>query len=236
MNNVHVEADYDLKALGLSVLQLIGAFTAFLIHLISRWWFYKVEEPMYWALLIGLAGLVCVSAAVIIERPSTKNGVRLLLGALVGQEIPGRDRKQTSRDDLLRILRIFAWSDLAVAGFCMMNTGDSEKSVFSPFLFIVVPMVVIINVMSWKEIAVLAVASFTIYEIALFEEVYRFICPYALHYISQGHIKHNLVLSFTTIVCSSFPIFFTIMEQKHKKRESVASTSQTQSEGTQTYP
>jgi len=216
MSKMQTEPDCDLKVLALCIIQFFGAMITFGMHAFSKLLqFYTMQPSMYWLLFILLALLLSLSLYVGVRRPASKKFIRNILRSLENT-IPDCEVEKTTRKNAARIVRLFAAADLLVVGISVINTGGSEISIFSPFLFIVVPMIVIIKITNWKEILVFAIASFVIYVTSLFPEIYLHIFPSAFLHKYTGHIKHDILLSISTFVCSSFPISFIIMEHKYK--------------------
>jgi hypothetical protein len=217
MNADTSREDYELKLLGLCLIQLLGATIAFSLHLLSGSFLHAMASSMYVTMTLLLILVVIVSLIFFLCRPFTHNLWRSILRAFLRCPIPAPVAKQATREVARRVLRTFAILDLVTATVCVINTGGSERSIYSPFLFIVVPMIVIVDVVDWREILIYAVFAFGCYVLSQFSEIYLLIFPWAAEYTQLGHIKHGVALSTTTIVCSSFPIFFTIMEQRYKR-------------------
>ena len=225
MEKIEASEEYELKVIGLCIIQLIGSLIAFLIHLASsHWGVYSISDSVYWIMYALLLGLLLLSIGI---AALTKRMVRHFWSptwrVMTGQRMRDLESSHVTKGYAVWILRLFIISDLLIAIYCVMKTGGSGQSIYSPFLFIIVPMIAIIDILKWQALAGYTMIVFIFYILAQFSWIYALL-PGTDAYAIKHAVGHSSMRCITTILCSTFPTLFMIIQHRIRAPESLDHT------------
>lgn len=168
----------DWKFVGLLGIQMSGLALAFAFHSFTSG-FYKApngEIRIVWiALIVVLVGTITVFVLSDIGRMVFRhaqcgtNAVGRALG-LCGDVFATPTEIKPSLFNLSRAARCFGLIDLLALAVIIRLTGGSERSLFTPFLFLVPAVIALLKICLWKEIVLgwgtLAAAVFVVHGIS----------------------------------------------------------------------
>jgi hypothetical protein len=170
-----------------------------------------------------LSILFLVSFAVFLSVPQVRYTYKTAFRKIVGQDYcplhSVRDRERI----LLRVIHLFAASDLVVIFFCILNTGGSERSFFSPFLFIITPVIILIKSVSRWVILSYGVASVIVFALGLCPFAQMALVPTPAILSREHEVAYSILLDISVLSCTMLPVLFSVMEKASMHQVYIAS-------------
>jgi hypothetical protein len=121
--------------------------------------------------------------------------------------------------DLQLATRWFAALDLIVLSICVYITGGSEKSFAVPFLFIITPIILLIDKNFTSEALFTLIVAVIFYTI-LFEYYHELKIRIGK---KPHHLKFTVLLAM--VLCSIFPVIYVMVEKQTEVNDSPAKSS-----------
>jgi hypothetical protein len=123
--------------------------------------------------------------------------------------------------DLYSAMLSFAVADLLALSVCISLTGGSGKSFGVPFLFILTPMILIID----KDFSAEALFAL-IFAIISFALCYRYYHEMQMRDDKKIHHYH-FTMFLAVVICSAIPVIYTIVEKKFENKAKPANVTRT---------
>lgn len=220
-------SEWDWKIIALGLVQGLGVLVAFILHIVSIA-FYDSHLWVNWIIGIILGFIFLASVVIIVRRIPTLEFFNIAFDTLVRGKFQIK-AKLATQADLLRTTRMFATADYVGSLVCIMLTGGSEGSFFIPFLFVITPFIVLLDVVPSREVVKFALLAVGIYVAGL--------CPYT-HFdlyvagksatrVSQfalyvkSHMAHAVFLSFSTTLVTLIPVLFYVFKDRSQVHPAV---------------
>ncbi len=197
--------EIESKLFALAIIHGTGAFFAFLIHVYARKNAYELEGFPSYAIMGFLTFLIILSFLLSLLC----RGIRTILFQAV--RLPTIGSFEFPMQRLLITVRVFAFFDFVGITFFILWTGGSDQSFFAPFLFLITPVVILLDVIVWWEILIFAVISIGIYSFSMASWTMAHI-PYTDAFKVESHRGIKVCLVLTTTLCFAFPLAFSILE------------------------
>jgi len=200
------------KIVGVSIIQTAGSFIALVLHYLNSRIYGHMAASTFWGISAAISLVFLTSLLIGLTSEPVLEFFSKTVRAFLKAKLSVTPRKASSAA-LAKIVRTFAILDFIAVAICIINTGGSERSIYGPFLFIIVPVLLIVRAMKPFELIIYTVISLTIYALGLCPLVCQKIWPGITKFSFSGALSHSILLAISTMVCIAFPLLYTIAEQ-----------------------
>jgi hypothetical protein len=197
------------QAVALAMLQIVGLLVCLALHIIGKW-AYDLPSREFWIVFSLFAVLLTASLVVLLLCLPMRLLLRQAAESLISNSLEEQSRgsnkpipKAFACWPLERVIHILAIADFAAAAIVICVTGGSERSVFVPFLSMMVPMIALTRVVNHRHLIAYTIASLGIFSLGLspsFREELKILKPQ----------WHALMLFASTTVAMLCPAIFLI--------------------------
>jgi hypothetical protein len=226
-NNPVSETDpsHGYRILGIAIVQLVGGFLCFGVHVVNNLWGSKMDERVFWGILTLTTILFIYALSIALASGPVIEVLRKAIPHFLLEPFePALKRwaKPSTKTRLRQIIVRLGTLDIVVLGICILYTGGSQTSVYTPLLCSVVSIIIIINSrdrpLTRRQLLYLIM-------LCVFFVTLGF-CPVAKDFLMQDRPfdpkqeAHAIILMCSMLVGSFIPALYALLEQYAKDKAS----------------